>query len=164
MNMDYDDKLEQILSFFNDLDRQAIEHAEKMYVDTENPVWAWDAWLISRETRQPAPATVLKYIDKVAEDIISAARECTNNQPTILNDIMRFKVGRGETSPFMEYGNYIRDRKIATNYYIMKDQIFGAKRRYKHEIIKHLANVYCIGEDSIKRAIDRFKIEWEKPQ
>lgn len=164
MDKDYNDKLEQISSFFNGLDRQAIEHAGNMYVETENPVWAWDAWLISRETGQPTPSFVLKYMDNVAGAIIAAGRKGINNQSTVLRDIMGFKVGYGGTSPFTEHGNYIRDRELATSYYIMKDQVIGNKRRLKCDIIRDLAETYHVGEDSVKRAIDRFKIEWEGDQ
>jgi hypothetical protein len=53
------------------------EQLERRYLDLGNPLWAWHAYALARQQRDPVPAWVLAYFDAVANRLVDYFHEDT---------------------------------------------------------------------------------------
>jgi hypothetical protein len=123
------------------------------YHRTRNPIIAWEIYQLARETEQPIPEAIARYLDAAAENILKVAiAELERPETALASALGLVKPKRGPGSPIAEYRNYHRDRMLAGD-------AFRAVERIGKDTIafEEVAAAHGVSAATVRRAYLRFR-------
>jgi len=131
-----------------------------LFLETNNPIYAWRTYQNARNLREDVPDEVLKYLDNVAHQIVKIA----NNPPSAKDRPLEIakalglgKRGAGAGSQFNDYTDRQNARKMAMETF---EKLGQSDKEYA--VYQEIADKYKSSESTVRRYYKEHLEKWQK--
>jgi hypothetical protein len=133
-----------------------------LFIETENPIYAWRAFQNARAMRYAVPEEVLDYMGKVAHEIEKIAQKppAPAQRPVAISKALKLhKTGAGQGSFYAEYHTRLNNREIALDTAERVTYYGQDKKDYAYD---DMAVKHNISKSKVRRIYLDHKKRWQK--
>ncbi len=130
------------------------------FLETGNPLLAWDIFFTARRFGVPVPAEVFAYLDAVAFQMMKLSRKPPAPKARAAAMAKALGMGKdsaGAGSPFADYSTLSRDREVAI------DAFFQIKEGGKDYLVfEDVAEAHNLSGSTVRRIYLEHRAKWER--